>query len=369
MPSILLIPSTPAAFFHTPQTVALLQDAGYGVAVAAEQDSPFAEYIRVATNREPVSIKGRIRGYKAVLMAPCTPDEPIPEATCPIISAPIVGSNDDGSSSEGCGDDIPPSNGNIITLPPPPEAVSYGLLGKGRVATPEQCVEAVITALTKQDLAGMKILLTAGPTIEDADPARFISNRSTGKMGTAIAKMAARRGAHVYLIHGPMQAAVPPSPNIEAISVRSAQEMLEAVLANVPKSNVAILCAAVADFAPVQYSEEKIKKGKSQFFTLQMRRTPDILATVGALPHKPFLVGFAAESNDLTANATDKLVRKNCDMLCANDITAPGCGFATQTNRLLVFKRDGSCTEIPLATKEHVANTLLTLISKSAISN
>jgi hypothetical protein len=99
MPSILLIPSTPAAFFHTPQTVALLQDAGYGVAVAAEQDSPFAEYIRVATNREPVSIKGRIRGYKAVLMAPCTPDEPIPEATCPIIAAPIVGSNDDGSSS------------------------------------------------------------------------------------------------------------------------------------------------------------------------------------------------------------------------------------------------------------------------------
>ncbi len=359
MPSVLLIPSTAAAFLHTPKTVALLQDAGYSVAVAAEKDSPFAEYIRVATNHEPVSINGRIRGYKAVLMAPCTPDAPLPEATCPIIAAPIVG----------CGDGVPSSKGKIITLPPPQEAVSYGLLGKGRVATPEQCVEAVITALTKQDLAGMDILLTAGPTIEDADPARFISNRSTGKMGTAIAKMAARRGAHVYLIHGPMQAAVPFSSNIEAIPVRSAQEMLEAVLATVPKSNVAILCAAVADFAPVQYSEEKIKKGKSQFFTLQMRRTPDILATVGALPNKPFLVGFAAESNDLAANATDKLVRKNCDMLCANDITAPGCGFATATNRLLVFQRNGSCIEIPLATKEHVANTLLTLISKLAIRN
>ena len=366
MPSVLLIPSTAAAFLHTPKTVALLQDAGYSVAVAAEKDSPFAEYIRVATGREPVSINGRIRGYKAVLMAPCTPDEPLPKATCSII---VARSSDDGSSSNGSNDSVPPSNGNIITLPPPREAVSYGLLGKGRVATPEQCVEAVITALTKQDLAGMKILLTAGPTIEDADPARFISNRSTGKMGTAIAKMAARRGAHVYLIHGPMQAVVPPSPNIEAIPVRSAQEMLEAVLATVPKSNVAILCAAVADFAPVQYSEEKIKKGKSQFFTLQMRRTPDILATVGALPNKPFLVGFAAESNDLAANATDKLVRKNCDMLCANDITAPGCGFATATNRLLVFQRDGSCTEIPLATKEHVADSLLTLISKLAIRN
>ena len=215
----------------------------------------------------------------------------------------------------------------------------------------------------------MRFLVTAGPTREHLDPVRFISNRSTGKMGTAIAKMAARRGAHVYLIHGPMQAAVPPSSNIEAIPVRSAQEMLDAVLAMVPKSDVAILCAAVADFAPVQYSEEKIKKGKSQFFTLQMRRTPDILATVGALPNKPFLVGFAAESNDLTANATEKLVRKNCDMLCANDITAPGCGFATATNRLLVFQRNGSCTEIPLATKEHVANSLLTLISKFAIRN
>ena len=360
MPSVLLIPSTPAAFLHTPKTVALLQDAGYSVAVAAEETSPFAEYIRVATNRDPVSINGRIRGYKAVLMAPCTPDTPLPEATCPIIAAPIVaGCNDDLSA------DWSTSFGKkVITLAPPPEAVSYGWMGKGRVATPEQCIEAVITALTKQDLAGMNILLTAGPTIEDADPARFISNRSTGKMGTAIAKMAARRGAHVYLIHGPMQAAVPPSPNIEAIPVRSAQEMLEAVLATVPKANVAILCAAVADFAPVQYSEQKIKKGKSQFFTLQMRRTPDILATVGALPNKPFLVGFAAESNDITANATDKLVRKNCDMLCANDITAPGCGFATTTNRLLVFQRDGSCTEIPLATKEHVADSLLTLISK-----
>ena len=366
MPSVLLIPSTAAAFLHTPKTVALLQDAGYSVAVAAEQDSPFTEYIRVATNRDPVSINGRIRGYKVVLMAPCTPDTPLPEATCPIIAAPIVGE---------CNDDVSSSNWGrffgkkVITLVPPPEAVSFGLLGRGRVATPEQCVEAVITALTKQDLAGMKILLTAGPTIEDADPARFISNRSTGKMGTAIAKMAARRGAHVYLIHGPMQAAVPSLPNIEAMPVRSAQEMLEAVLAAVPKSNVAILCAAVADFAPVQYSEEKIKKGKSQFFTLQMRRTPDILATVGALPNKPFLVGFAAESNDIAANATDKLVRKNCDMLCANDITAPGCGFATQTNRLLVFRRDGSSTEIPLAAKEHVADKLLTLISKLAISN
>ncbi len=357
MPFVLLIPSTAAAFLHTPKTVALLQDAGYSVAVAAEQDSPFAEYIRVATNREPVSINGRIRGYKAVLMAPYTPDTPLPEATCPIIAAPIIGESESNPL---------PMGKRAITLAPPPEAVSYGLLGKGRVASPEQCVEAVITALTKQDLAGMKILLTAGPTIEDADPARFISNRSTGKMGTAIAKMAARRGAHIYLIHGPMQATVPPSSNIEAISVRSAQEMLEAVLATVPKSNVAILCAAVADFAPVQYSEEKIKKGKSQFFTLQMRRTPDILATVGALPNKPFLVGFAAESNDVAANATDKLVRKNCDMLCANDITAPGCGFATATNRLLVFQRNGSCTEIPLATKEHVADNLLTLVLKAA---
>ena len=353
MPPVLLIPSTSAAFLHTPKTVALLQDVGYSVAIAAEKESPFAEYIRMATSRDPVSIGKTISGYRAVLMAPYEADTPLPKTSLPLIVAPLVGED---------APNPPPLGRKAITLMPPADTLSCGWMGRGRVATPEQCAEAVITALTKQDLAGMNILLTAGPTIEDADPARFISNRSTGKMGTAIAKMAARRGAHVFLIHGPMQAPVPPSTNIEAIPVRSASEMLEAVLATLPKANVAILCAAVADFAPVQYSEEKIKKGKSQFFMLQMKRTPDILATVGALPNKPFLVGFAAESNDLTANATDKLTRKNCDMLCANDITAPGCGFATQTNRLLVFQRNGKCTEIPLATKERVANQLLDLI-------
>ena len=354
MPSILLIPSTAASFLHTPKTVALLQDAGYNVAIAAEKDSPFAEYIRAATGLEPVALGGRSRGYQAVLMAPYEPNEPLPETRCPLIVAPLVSEHSPNPA---------PAGKKAVTLMPPAEVTSFGWLGRGRLASPEQCVEAVITSLTKQDLADMRILLTAGPTIEDADPARFISNRSTGKMGTAIAKMAARRGAQVYLVHGPMQAPVPSSPRIEAIPVRSAREMLSAVLDTIPKVNVAILCAAVADFAPVQYSEEKIKKGKSQFFMLQMQRTPDILATIGALPDKPFLVGFAAESNDLAANATEKLTRKHCDMLCANDITAPGCGFATHTNRLLVFKSNGECIEIPLATKERVADKLLTLIA------
>lgn len=231
-----------------------------------------------------------------------------------------------------------------------------------RVASPEQCAEYAIAAVTPQDFTGQTILLTAGPTIEDADPARFISNRSTGRMGTAIARMAARRGANVILIHGPMSASIPPLKVILDVPVRSATDMMSAVKCHLQDADIAILCAAVADFAPVEFSEEKIKKGTSRLFTLQMKRTPDILAYVGALPEHPFLVGFAAESSNINTNAREKLNAKHCDLLCANDITAPGCGFEVPTNSLSVFGHDDFHTTIPLASKEIVANRLLDLI-------
>ena len=352
MKSVLLIPATAAAFLHTPKTVALLQENGFDVTIATDAE-PFAEYARLATGRPPVPWKESFSGYDAVLMAPFSGEYGVPKTDAPLIVAPFLS-----------GDmPMPPVKGAVMLEPDGGDS-PMGLLGSGRVASPEQCAEAVVTALTPQDFTGLTILLTAGPTIEDADPARFISNRSTGRMGVAIATVAARRGAKVILIHGPMAAAVPKSPRIVPVPVRSAEQMCAAVLQHVSDADIAILCAAVADFAPDSYSEEKIKKGKSQSFTLRMHRTPDILATVGALPHKPFLVGFAAESNDIRENALDKLVRKNCDMLCANDILAPGCGFATDTNSLLVFTRDGSCTEIPLASKTDVADAMLALVHK-----
>ena len=352
MKSVLLIPATSTAFLHTPKTVALLQESGFDVTIATDAEA-FAEYARIATGRPPVPWTDEFHGYDVVLMAPFTSDYGVPTTDAPLIVAPFL--------SVGA---TAPSIDGATVIVPDGEDTPMGRLGSGRVASPEQCVEAVVTVLTPQDFAGRTILLTAGPTIEDADPARFISNRSTGRMGVAIAAMAARRGAKVILVHGPMLAPVPKVQNVIPVAVRSAEQMLEAVLGHIAKADVAILCAAVADFAPDSYSEEKIKKGKSQHFTLQMHRTPDILATVGALQNKPFLVGVAAESNDIRNNALDKLHRKNCDMLCANDILAPGCGFATDTNSLLVFTRDGACTEVPLASKADVANAMLDLVLK-----
>ncbi|HQC51636.1 MAG TPA: bifunctional phosphopantothenoylcysteine decarboxylase/phosphopantothenate--cysteine ligase CoaBC [Lentisphaeria bacterium] len=242
--------------------------------------------------------------------------------------------------------------------------LALGAMGAVAVASPEACVEAVCTALTPQDFAGQTVLLTAGPTIEDADPARFVSNRSTGRMGAALAKVAARRGAKVIFVHGPMSWPTPQAPTIRAIAVRSAEEMCNAVLAEVPKATIAILCAAVADYMPVAYSHEKIKKGTDATFALLLKRTPDILATVGALEKKPFLVGFAAETQNLTDNATAKLRKKNCDMLCANDITEPGCGFAVPTNRLTILFADGRREDLPLLAKEEVAARVLDIVKR-----
>ncbi|NMA39904.1 MAG: bifunctional phosphopantothenoylcysteine decarboxylase/phosphopantothenate--cysteine ligase CoaBC, partial [Lentisphaerae bacterium] len=243
--------------------------------------------------------------------------------------------------------------------------LALGAMGAVTVASPEACVEAVCTALTPQDFAGQTVLLTAGPTIEDADPARFVSNRSTGRMGAALAKVAARRGAKVIFVHGPMSWPTPQAPTIRAIAVRSAEEMCNAVLAEVPQATVAILCAAVADYTPVAYSHEKIKKeGTDATFALLLKRTPDILATVGALEQKPFLVGFAAETQNLTDNAAAKLRKKNCDMLCANDITEPGCGFAVPTNRLTILFADGRREDLPLLAKEEVAARVLDIVKR-----
>ena len=245
--------------------------------------------------------------------------------------------------------------------------LSLGKHGFVSIASYEQVLEALEARRTAQDFAGKTLLITLGPTIEDFDPARYISNRSTGRMGVALARMAARRGAKVLAVHGPLSVSMPDVDNIECIPVRSAKNMGDAVLANISRADCAILCAAVADFSPFDYSEEKIKKGRRETLTLRMKRNIDILATVGSLPKRPFLVGFAAESTDVLKNANEKMRRKNCDMLCANDITAAGCGFASETNRLHVFLRDGGSREIPLASKNDVASQVLDIIREKML--
>ncbi len=258
--------------------------------------------------------------------------------------------------------DILPERHKLIL--PGDERCDLGAMGKIALASPEHCLEAVLTEIIPQNLAGVRVLLTAGPTIEDIDPVRFISNRSTGRMGMALAKAAARRGAQVRLIHGPLADAVYPHPNIHPLAVRSAQEMHAATLAEIATTQVAILCAAVADFTPNTYAEEKIKKQGAEGMRLLLRRTPDILATIGQQSERPFLVGFAAESNDLELNARHKLQSKQCDILCANDIREPGCGFAVSTNRITLFFRNGDKEALPLLSKDETAERICEQIAQ-----
>jgi len=331
MHRLLLYVHTPAALFHCPPLVQALQNAGFGLGIQCPDGIFSSTAIQTMTGLPPATSE---EGYLAAISP--------------------YGSY--------CG------NLPLISLAAPLD-FPCGMCGSLPLGTAEQYTEAALTFVTPQDYAGVSLLLTCGPTIEDADPARYVSNRSTGKMGTAIARQAARRGAQVFLIHGPMQASVPQHPNIRPIAVRSASQMLQAVDDILPHAEIAILCAAVADFSPLAYSEEKIKKGSSPFFTLRMKKNPDILAHIGSLAKRPYLVGFAAESNNLSANAQEKMERKHCDILCANDITAPNCGFGTATNSLTVFLRNQPEILIPLADKNQVANSLLNIISVQRKTN
>jgi len=216
----------------------------------------------------------------------------------------------------------------------------------------------------KMDYAGKRILVTAGPTAEDIDPVRFISNRSTGKMGVAMANAAARRGAVVLLIHGPLPAPPALEEGIEAIQTRSASEMYSAAMARISGIDCAILAAAVCDFTPISTAPSKIKKEDRSNFVVELKRTPDILAALGSLADKPFLVGFAAESENVSENALRKMKRKNCDMICANHIGQLDTGFASENNEITIFKRSGEFIKTGRASKYDIANLILDEISR-----
>ena len=248
------------------------------------------------------------------------------------------------------GDELPPG------LPP------------GSSALPEFEAMEILRRLellaSRQDFAGKTVLVTAGPTVEDIDPVRFLTNRSSGKMGVAIAWAAAVRGARVLLVHGPMTAEVPELPNLERYPVRSAQQMHDVVRDHWTEAQVAVLCAAVADFRPDHYVPQKIKKIEGEGMVLKLERTPDILAELGAMPNHPFLVGFAAETDDVEINALNKLRRKHCDLLCANDIRKPGSGFAGDTNQITIYAPDGTVLPLPMLSKQGAAYRILEEIAK-----
>jgi len=210
-------------------------------------------------------------------------------------------------------------------------------------------------------LTGKKILISAGPTFEDLDPVRFLGNRSSGKMGFALAAEAAAMGANVTLIAGPVH--LPTPAGVQRIDVRRALQMREAVLGALPGQDVYIGAAAVADYMPADTATQKIKK-TGETLTLQLVRTPDILAEVAAHPARPrCVVGFAAETQDMERYAMGKLRSKNLDMIAANDVSRPGCGFESEDNALTVFTAEHR-SEIASGPKARVARALLELVAE-----
>ena len=238
--------------------------------------------------------------------------------------------------------------------------LACGAEGKGRLPEPEQLLELCLHAVAREkDLRGKRVLVTAGPTREALDPVRYLTNRSSGRMGYAIAKAAARRGAEVTLVSGPT--ALPRPGYMEIVEIESAREMYEAVTSRAPDMDIIIKAAAVADYRPAEVAEDKIKK-KDGDLSIPLERTLDILAALGQNKREgQFLCGFSMETRDLIENSRKKLTKKNLDMVAANNVKVEGAGFGVETNVLTLITAEGE-KELPLMSKDAAADALLDAI-------
>lgn len=242
--------------------------------------------------------------------------------------------------------------------------LACGYVGKGRLAEPEEIVEAaakLLEGLAERPLAGKRVLVTAGGTVERMDPVRYITNDSSGKMGFAVAEAARDLGAEVTVVAARTSGQVPVGVNL--VRVQSAQDMLVAVMERLDSADVVVKAAAVADYRPEIQEDKKIKK-KEESLTLRLVKNPDILLEIGKRKKDQFIVGFAAETHDLEENARGKLERKSCDLLVANDVTAEGAGFETDTNIITIFGRDGYKLALPLCSKREAADRLMRLVAE-----
>lgn len=235
--------------------------------------------------------------------------------------------------------------------------LACGAVGKGKLPEPEELLQYILRALAfPKDLAGKRVLVTAGPTQEALDPVRYLTNHSTGKMGYAIAKMAMLRGANVTLISGPVS--IQPPPFVRVIDVVSAQDMFDAVAAEAPNADMIFKAAAVADYTPAQYSDDKMKK-KDGELSIPLSRTQDILKYLGEnrAPGQ-VICGFSMETQNMIENSRQKLMKKNVDMICANNLKQEGAGFGVDTNVITLITKDETI-ELPLQSKEDAASAIL----------
>jgi phosphopantothenoylcysteine decarboxylase/phosphopantothenate--cysteine ligase len=286
-------------------------------------------------------------------------------ATCPVLLAPAM----DAEMWR-----HPATQANVATLRqrgvqfvgPASGELASGLTGPGRLAEPAEIVGAVEALFARaRDLAGRSVLVTAGPTYEPLDPVRFVGNRSSGRMGFALAEAAAARGARVLLVTGPTHLA--PPPGVECIRVQTTQEMYEAVLARAEGTDAIIKAAAPADYRAAKVAPAKIKKGR-EILTLELTPTPDILAELARRKGASVLVGFAAETEELVANAREKLRKKNLDLVVANDVGAKDAGFAAETNRVTLVSGNGEVEALPLLSKQEVAHRILDRVARLLVA-
>jgi phosphopantothenoylcysteine decarboxylase/phosphopantothenate--cysteine ligase len=244
--------------------------------------------------------------------------------------------------------------------------LACGMTGAGRLAGQDAIVAGVREVLhVRRDLEGQTVLLTAGPTQEDIDPVRFITNRSSGRMGYAVAEAAAQRGAKVILVSGPTPLEAP--AGVTRVNIRTAAEMMNAVEENFAGATIAIFAAAVADYRASEIALHKMKK-TGEGITLRLEANPDILATTASKKGNRLVVGFAAETENVAANARKKLKEKNADMIVANDVTAHGAGFDVDTNVVTLFSRDGRDLPLPKMTKHDVAHRILDEVARLSAS-
>jgi phosphopantothenoylcysteine decarboxylase/phosphopantothenate--cysteine ligase len=250
--------------------------------------------------------------------------------------------------------------GNVI-VEPGDGPLACGMVGPGRLAELERIVEAVLRATPRQDLLDETLVITAGPTQEPLDPVRYLTNRSSGKMGYALAEAAAARGARVILVSGPVSLNQP--RNVDLIKVRTAQDMRRAVMDHLNEATIIIKSAAVADYHVANVPKQKMKKTSARM-SLELDPTPDILAEVGQKKGDRLLIGFAAETENLIAEAKRKLTTKNCDMVVANLVSQEGVGFESDQNEVTLVNRAGEVTPLGRASKRELADRILDHVSK-----
>ena len=276
--------------------------------------------------------------------------------TCPVILAPAMNSKMWAHQAVKNNLQTLIQRGALVVEPGEGE-LACGEEGVGRLAEPERILEVINACFLDRDLAGLRLLITAGPTREAIDPVRFISNRSSGRMGYALAEAALRRGAQVTVVSGPVALTVPDRAVLSRVT--TAKEMLTEVENNLPEIDWLIMAAAVADFAPSDFSKDKVKKGEKQGITLRLSRNPDILKVLSTRKGERLFLGFAAETRDLLENAQKKAREKGLDLIVANDVSGAETGFESEENSGVILDQEGLLEEIPRMSKLEMADRIL----------